>query len=558
MRDLASIDAADCLRRATSDEKALFRRFRSRLSALAPHSLTRIVEDSSVFDWLDVGDVDELHALVSTWPSLDVRSAIDVLVSPCADLFVRRRAIRTLAEIDDASLARLLPQLIEALRTEVHDESDLARFLMSRAALSPLVVGVTLLHKLRVDICYSHARPPPAFMPAVSAARLRLRFALYVERVLAVCGPALAGIVDAQMLAIESLESLNRAVKPLPYGSKRSEALTRILTDSLVVSWPKSWRLPFDSSIVCGRPSVSRARAMDSHQCPLMISFPLFESAPAGPRAGADDFASIIFKIGDDVRQDECVMQMLHVFQDAWDEANVEVELVLYRATAVGFNSGMIECVKHCSTVAKIQASRGGTLMGALRSTPLRQFLSETTPIDSVGWRDVTDTFARTLAAACVATLALGIGDRHNDNVMLRTNGALFHIDFGHVLGNFKTLEKACCSLTKEMAFVLGGEESRDFERFVALAVRAFNVARTVSPLLVSMLAGLVGAGLRELREEADILFLRSSLGPADVDAEARDLWFRKTLLSSLGLFSSSRLLNLGHLVAHQKAMKEK
>jgi len=160
--------------------------------------------------------------------------------------------------------------------------------------------------------------------------------------------------------------------------------------------------------------------------------------------------------------------------------------------------------------------------------------------------------FMISTAAYCVASYVLGLGDRHNDNLMMTRDGHFFHIDFGHILGNFKSKmgvkrERAPIVFTPAMKDVMKADGN--YEIFLDLCCDVYNILREQSMLLVSLFSLAIPCNLPELQTEKDVLWIYDKLlVGADEDQAAEH--FRKTLDFSLNT-RGTRLNDAAHMLAH-------
>tara|TARA_R110002050_G_scaffold122876_1_gene241443 strand:- start:576 stop:1421 length:846 start_codon:yes stop_codon:yes gene_type:complete len=273
---------------------------------------------------------------------------------------------------------------------------------------------------------------------------------------------------------------------------------------------------------------------MESFTAPLWLQFENGDSSCLEP-------VRLLFKVGDDLRQDSLVVYTLRVIDRLWKKHGLDLRLSLYECLPTGDCAGFIEVVSRAEALATIQKTHaGGGIIGAmaaLSKSPLSAWLRANNT-SGLPFSRVVENFMFSCAGYTVASFVLGLGDRHNDNIMVRKSGHLFHIDFAHFLGNrmkWKGInrETAPFVLTKEFVHVMGGEKSDMFKSFVDLCCTAYRILRKYHRLFVALFMMMLGAGLPQLRSLGDIEHIKNTLAIGMSDAEA-DVNFRKLIRQSL------------------------
>uniref|UniRef100_A0A8C2X6A4 phosphatidylinositol-4,5-bisphosphate 3-kinase n=1 Tax=Cyclopterus lumpus TaxID=8103 RepID=A0A8C2X6A4_CYCLU len=415
--------------------------------------------------------------------------ALELLDYSFPDPAVRSFTIRCLRKLSDNELLQYLIQLVQVLKYESYLDCDLTTFLLERA-LSNWRIGHFLFWHLRSEI---------------HVASVSLRFGLILE---AYCRGNIHHIrlLTKQNEALGKMKALSDFVKS---GSQKMTAddLKLCIRQESYLEALSDLLSPLNPSIILAEICADKCRFMDSKMKPLWLMY--------NPGA-QEDMVGIIFKKGDDLRQDMLTLQMIQLMENLWKKEGLDLRMIPYGCLSTGNKMGLIEVVKNSDTIANIQRnSSNSAATAAFNKDALLNWLKSKNPEDKLD--PAIEEFTLSCAGYCVATYVLGIGDRHNDNIMIRETGQLFHIDFGHFLGNFKrklgiNRERVPFILTYDFVHVIQQgrtNNSEKFERFREYCERAYKILCRNATLFVNLFAMMKAAGLPELTSFKDIQYLK-------------------------------------------------
>ncbi|KTF78583.1 hypothetical protein cypCar_00027825, partial [Cyprinus carpio] len=302
--ELKEIMERDPLSQLCENEKDLIWTLRYDCRENFPQSLPKLLLSVK---WSKHEDMAQLQALLQIWPKLSPRDALELLDFNYPDQYVREFAVNCLRDMSDDELLQYLLQLVQVLRYEPYYDCALSRFLLERAQ-SSRKIGHFLFWHLRQKLefmvaCVVHYRSE-MYMPAVS-----VHFALILEAYCRGCIPHIE-VLKKQVEALSKLKAVNELIKLGTIKTKTKqahlkEAMMTCLRQTGFIETLSNLHSPLNPNILLAGVHVERCKYMDSKMKPLWI---VYHNKLLG-----GDTVGIIFKNGDDLRQDMLTLQILRL-----------------------------------------------------------------------------------------------------------------------------------------------------------------------------------------------------------------------------------------------------
>lgn len=392
-----------------SEEKDLVWKFRHHLTR-DKRALTKFAKSVA---WQDQSEARQAVQLLPKWTEIEVDDALELLGPTFDNPAVRAYAVDRLRESDDDELLLYLLQLVQALKFEkISSETDagstqdssLVRFLISRATKS-MMLGNYLHWYLMVE-CDDRGPEQKEEHRKLFA---KVEFDFMAELIQTPEGPERRKTLLRQGELITVLSKISKEIRfSREDRTRKAQRLKKYLTDpkNELMNYDPPLPLPLDPSISIVGLFPDEAAVFKSSLFPLLLPFKTSDGKKY----------PIIFKTGDDLRQDQLVIQIISLMDRLLRKENLDLKLSPYRILATSAQAGAVQFIPSTSLAAASAKHRGSIL----------HYLKVNNPDDKADLgvrKEAMDTYVKSCAGYCVITYLLGVGDRHLDNLLLAPDG---------------------------------------------------------------------------------------------------------------------------------------
>lgn len=227
--------------------------------------------------------------------------------------------------------------------------------------------------------------------------------------------------------------------------------------------------LPLDPNIeICGI-VVDKCSVFKSSLSPLKITFETVTSQYA-----------LMYKIGDDLRQDQFIIQIISLIEKILQNENLDLKLTPYKILPLGEVEGLIEFIPNESLSSILSNYQNSILYFLQTHNPDPNSHLKVSPV-------LMDNYIRSCAGYCVITYLLGIGDRHLDNLLLTKDGFFFHADFGYILGADPKPFPPLMKLPIQIIEGMGGLDDENYKFFCNYCFITYITLRKNSNLILNL-----------------------------------------------------------------------
>jgi phosphatidylinositol-4-phosphate 3-kinase len=374
-----------------------------------PYALPKLLKSRSIWDYPSLIDIYGLLDLITHDRTIDEIESFELLLPAFPDMYIRSFAYRSLiSNLTIHDLILYLPQLLQIIKFDYKYSSPIIEYLLKES-----INNHRLAHKL-----YWYLR-----QLLLTENIHFIRYYYLFMSLLYVIGENFRIELQNEYNLSINLRTIGLELKTLKIN--KGYFLIEQLKE-LNNHFFQSCRLPCQFNFRTNNIDINSCSIFNSLTLPIKIVFNSIDLS-------CEKYYSI-FKIGDDLRQDQIILQFLSSMDKIWQANDFNFRLSLFNVVQTQERCGFIEMITESETLLEIEKPLG-TIKGSFSESALYDWLR----LHNTNERDfriAVDNLTYSCAGYCVATYVLGIGDRHNENIMVKKSGHLFHIDFGKYLGD--------------------------------------------------------------------------------------------------------------------------